>query len=377
MSNTRTVKLFSIFIFSVLLTTLILPLGTSRRFVVAAFLLPTALLVSGFVKKRNMLSVNKRQILLIMTASAAVFVTLYYLSGLRFGFYTNLYGLSATNFLKFFLPISLIIFSSELIRFVMMAQVGKLPKILCYFSCVFAEILIVSAIPDVKSFSRFMSVVTDALFPAILNNLLYCYLSKRYGLYPNLVYRAITVLHTYVFSVCSGIPTSLFAFLKLLVPIAIFFFIDTLYEKKRRRALGGTSRFLRYASRALILIILVGMLGVVMLVSNRFKYGSLVIATESMTGEINMGDVIIFEKYDNTTPPIGQVIVFERDNSMIVHRIVDIKIINGITQYYTKGDANQNNDPGFLTDDEIVGVVIYKLPAIGHPTLWMRSLFER
>jgi signal peptidase len=56
---------------------------------------------------------------------------------------------------------------------------------------------------------------------------------------------------------------------------------------------------------------------------------------------------------------------------------VKIEIINGVTRYYTKGDANEDNDAGFIVDSDIVGVVNYKVPYLGYPTLWMRSLFKR
>ena len=62
---------------------------------------------------------------------------------------------------------------------------------------------------------------------------------------------------------------------------------------------------------------------------------------------------------------------------MIVHRIVEIEIINGTAYYYTKGDANEDRDAGYITSANIVGTVNYKLPAFGYPTLWIRSLFKR
>ena len=62
---------------------------------------------------------------------------------------------------------------------------------------------------------------------------------------------------------------------------------------------------------------------------------------------------------------------------MIVHRVADIQIINGTTRYYTKGDANEDLDTGFITDANIVGLVNHKLPFVGFPTLWIRSLFKR
>jgi signal peptidase len=118
------------------------------------------------------------------------------------------------------------------------------------------------------------------------------------------------------------------------------------------------------------------LIGVAMLISNHFTYGALVIATESMTGELNKGDIAIFEKYEDQFLQEGQVIVFEKDDSAIVHRIVDIKIINEETRYYTQGDINDNQDPGWRTDADIVGLVNLKLPFLGMPTLWLRSLFR-
>jgi signal peptidase len=85
----------------------------------------------------------------------------------------------------------------------------------------------------------------------------------------------------------------------------------------------------------------------------------------------------LFERYEDQLIIEGQVIVFEKYNTMIVHRVVDIEIINGNTRYYTKGDANEDLDLGYITDGEIVGLVNLKLPYFGYPTLWVRSLFNR
>ena len=130
-------------------------------------------------------------------------------------------------------------------------------------------------------------------------------------------------------------------------------------------------------SKLLTSVVVIIMIGTVMLVSNQFRYGALVIATESMTGELDKGDVVIFESFEGQHIPEGQVIVFEKYNTTVVHRVVDIKIINGIARYYTKGDANEDNDMGYITNAEIVGLVNYKIPTVGYPTLWLRSLFQR
>ena len=118
------------------------------------------------------------------------------------------------------------------------------------------------------------------------------------------------------------------------------------------------------------------MISIVMLISCQFRFGALVIATESMTGELNKGDAVIYERPEENEVQVGQVIVFEKDGSLIVHRVADIERINGINRYYTKGDANEDIDAGYILDVNIKGIAELKVPYIGYPTLWARALFS-
>lgn len=377
MTDKRILHIFSFAIFAVLLIALFVPFGISGRIAAAILLLMPAVLMPLFVKKRSILNITKNQVLLLMAVIALLYVMGYYLSGIPFGFYKNPYRLTFSNFVAFLLPSAAVIVFAEVIRYVTLAQRDKLSTVLCWLSCVIADMLLCSNLPSVTSFNRFMDLLAGAFFPAVIANCLYHYLSKRYGMYPNLVFRLVTTLHAYILPVSSGISASLLNFFEILLPIAIYYFIDGLFEKKRRYALKNTSRFSRITSRVLTVLALILMLGTVMLISNHFHYGAYVIATESMTGELNKGDVAICERYEDQFIPEGQVIVFEKNNSVVVHRVVEIKIINRITQYYTQGDANEDLDTGFITDAEILGLVNYKVPYLGYPTLWLRSLFNR
>ena len=43
----------------------------------------------------------------------------------------------------------------------------------------------------------------------------------------------------------------------------------------------------------------------------------------------------------------------------------------------TKGDANDPQDSGYITQDQIVGVVSgFKLRGLGWPTIWLRDIFK-
>lgn len=372
----KKIYIISVAILVALIITLFLPILTGR-ILGAIILFPCAIVCLLLIKKRNALSINTNQIIMIMSVMGVVYLVLYYLSIFRFGYVKTGYGLKWDNLLKLIIPILTIIVSSEIIRFVLQSQKNKIVTVLAYFICLIADVLICANISGINTFSTFMDVVGLTLFPGITYNFLYNYLSKRYGILPNLIYRILTVLVFYFIPYGSGISDSLIAFINILIPLGIYFFIDSLYERKRRYALGETSVFVKRLSKVFTAICLVLMLAAIMLISNQFRYGAFVIATESMTGEINKGDIIIYEEYGDQVIFEGLVIVFEKDSSVIIHRVEKIEIINGIKKYYTKGDANEDCDAGFITEANIIGVVNYKLPFLGYPSLWIRNLFKR
>jgi signal peptidase len=96
-----------------------------------------------------------------------------------------------------------------------------------------------------------------------------------------------------------------------------------------------------------------------------------------MTGAINKGDAVFFERYNAQEKiEIGRVIIFNQDNIRIVHRVVDIKNVNGETRYITKGDANQDNDNGYITNEDIIGICKFRIAYIGYPSIWIRDIFS-
>jgi signal peptidase len=359
---------------AVLLIIFFIPFETAGRIIAAVAFASFAVVTCILIKKRSIPSMNKHQVLMIVSVITVVYLMLYYLTGLKFGFYKNPYALNTKFIFERAIPIAIIIVSSEIYRYVMRAQEDKAADVLCYISCVLIEMIACStASVAISSFNRFMELIAETMFPALAFNLLYHYLTKRYGFYPNIVFRAGTTLYIYLIPYTPGMAKSLHAFVDLFVPIVIYLFISALFEKKRRYALGKKSRL----AVPLTVLAVAAMLSVVMLISNQFRFGTLVIATESMTGELNKGDAAIYERYDDQIIKEGQVIVFEKSGSKIIHRVEEIEIINGTKRYYTKGDANDNRDTGYIQDGDIIGLVNLKIPYIGYPTLWMRSFFKR
>ena len=364
--------IFSVALVLVLLGALFLP-RNNGRVITALLLAVSAVAVFCLVKKRPILSINKNTVLLIMLAMGAVCLVLYYLTGVHFGFYKSSTPLTIGSFFKNILPIATIIITIEFIRYVLLAQNARFMGVLAYIAGVLSEVLVFSTLDHLTTFNRFMDAVGLYLLPACTANLLYNFLSKRYGFLPGMTYRLMMTLYSYVLPIYPQTPDVIFSFAKLLVPLGIYVFIQALYSKGKRYE-KPKSRIAGLISMGLSALF---MISIVLLISGEFRYRTIIIATESMTGELNKGDAIVYKKYDDHYIQESDILVFLQNDNRIVHRVVEIERINGANHYYTKGDANDDVDPGYITDADIEGIVLFKIPYFGYLSLWMRDLFQR
>lgn len=367
----RNVYILSILMFALLLSALFVHFKNSR-ILTACIMLAMCVITHFLIKKRSTHSINKKEILLLSTIIGVIYAVLIEFSGLFFGYYKNPYFVSFEQLLTAIIPIAVIIIAGEIIRSILLDQKNMVVSAFAFFICLISEILAFSSIAGITSFNHFMDLVGLTLFPAASANIYYHYVSKRFGALPNISFRLITTLYTYVMKQTSAMPDALLSCIKIIVPIVLLALIASLYEKKKKNAIH---RGQKVSLVAMILAATV-IISVAMLISCQFRFGAIVIATESMTGEINKGDMIIYERYESQTIKEGQVIVFLQGQNKIVHRVVKIERIGSQVRYITKGDANENNDAGYITDADIIGLTDIKVAYIGYPTLWLRSLLE-
>ena len=342
----------------------------SSRIAVACLLLPIALITRFLIKKRSAVSIHKREVLILTAGIGILFLVALHMSGLYFGYYKNPYFVSSKIFLNFVLPTAAVIVALELYRSTILAQKSKIADWICFFSCLLAETMLVANVVGITSFNLFMDVVGLSLFPAISTNVYCHYATKRFGMLPTMAFRAFTTLYVYFFTTTPAIPDSLMSCIKLVLPIVMMVLTMLLFEKKEKkvRSKGGQ------LGTVAIALTMALVLSIAALISCQFRYGAIVIATGSMTGEINKGDMIIYERYEDQPIKEGQVIVFQKDKAKIVHRVVEIERVGEETRYYTKGDANSARDEGYRVEADVVGLTDIKVSYIGYPTLLLREL---
>ena len=218
MADKKKLHIISASSLAVLLIIFIIPFDTAGRIIAAVAFTAVTVATCILVKKRSIFSMKKHQVLMIMAVITVVYLMLFYLTGLKFGFYKNPYALNVRFFFERAIPISMIIVSSEIFRSVIRAQNDKAADRLSYFVCVLLEMIAcATASVAISSFNRFMELVAQTMFPAFVANLLYHYLSKRYGYLPNMVFRLGTTMYLYFIPLIPGMAESLQAFIKLLL----------------------------------------------------------------------------------------------------------------------------------------------------------------
>lgn len=368
-SDTKRLYIVTAMYFAVLLLVCFVSDRTAQLLSLAAISLVFATGVCVFIKKRHIHSLHKRQAALLLAAFAVCSVAVYFITGAKFGYYRV--GVSLTAIWRYAIPTVVSVVATEVIRSVLLAQNKRLVGVVAFFTCVVVDVLILEQHQAFSSFEHFMDTLALIVLPCVSSNFLYHHVSKSFGVLAVVPYKLILFVYPYIFAFRPLLPDSLLAFAKIMIPIGLYCIISRVYKTgkrvtakaKRRLDLGITA-----TAGALALAF-------ILLISGQLTCKMIVIATESMTGTINKGDAIIYEAYGEQTLKTDDIIVFDKGGSLIVHRIVDVTNINGEVRYYTKGDANDSADSGYLTDGQIVGVVKLKIIYMGYPSIWVRSLF--
>lgn len=346
--------------------------STYLRIITALALVLIFLVVRKLLHKRNIPSLHYKQVTIMLGLLSVVFLLVFYVLGLYFGFAKSLVTFNLWTLVLMIIPTAVIIIFSEIIRSIFLTEKNIISKILTTVGMILIDLTLYTSMNQFTTFNGFIDVISFSLLASIANNLLWNYTSVRFGYKPAIVFRLIITLYEFIIPIVPNVFIYLRCFLRMVYPYILYLILEVLYTKKD----FVTSIKNKKRDNIISGILLIIMVLIVMLISCEFRFGLLVIGTGSMAGTIDVGDAVIYERYDNQEIKEQQIIIFERDNIMVVHRIVDIKEVNGVKRYYTKGDANKQKDFGYRTQDEILGVVKFKVKYIGYPTIMLRDIFK-
>lgn len=365
-----------IYLFSLsLLIILFLALFVSNSFskkTLAIILVFFAFVSKILFKKKNKISLYDKEVTWLMAGFTFIYIVILYLLGLYFGYYKSSSLFNLYTIKNFIIPLSLIVVSSEYIRSKLINQKGKFIKSLVFIIMVLIDLIIYSSVYDITKLDDVLTLIGFIFFASISCNLLYNYITSRFSNKGVLIYRLITILYIYIIPYVPNIYIFLNSFIRMLYPYLIYLVLEYTYAKTNKKTAFKDKKKTVIGTTICMIILVI----IICLISCQFKYGLLVIGTGSMTGTIDRGDIILYEKYDNGNLPLETVLVFEQNGNRIIHRLKSVESVDGTTRYYTKGDANPEMDDGYITKDQIEGTVKLKIKYLGYLTLWVRDLFS-
>lgn len=108
-----------------------------------------------------------------------------------------------------------------------------------------------------------------------------------------------------------------------------------------------------------------------------FGYTPLVVLSGSMSGSqeghIEAGDLILVKETEPSAIRIGDVISFTDGNSVVTHRVVSIEDTDEGREYVTRGDANNTEDAGTISETEVIGRYVLRIPGAGNLALFLKT----
>ena len=241
---------------------------------------------------RMALPSSRRNVTYILGIFAILYLLILYALGLYFGFYTATIKFSFKAIINFILPILMLIVITEFVREKILSGNFKYKKVLAFTLLFLTDIIVNVGKYDLTESKDFLTLIGYVICVSIANNLLFNYISLRYGKMPNIIYRFITSLYIYIIPILPDIHVLIHTLIKLMFPYIIYRVLEYTY-------VGNHIVKEKKSTKIISIILALVMIAITMLVSCKFKYGILVIGSESMSGAISKGDAIIFEQYKN------------------------------------------------------------------------------
>lgn len=99
-----------------------------------------------------------------------------------------------------------------------------------------------------------------------------------------------------------------------------------------------------------------------------FGLKTMVVTSGSMQPFLDPGDVALVRRATAEDVALGDAISFYRPDGhgLVTHRVIDVKVIDGVLYFQTQGDNNLAPDVNLTPSNALFGIVDGRLPKIGY-----------
>lgn len=343
---------------------------TACFFIVITFV---AYLFYGFAKDKK--TYARKSILQIIATQIIIYFLVIYGLGLVVGFLSNSYSLKASSIIdNVFAPIAIIV-SMELLRYIFIVP-NKNQKVSIAFLTIF--FVMVEAIMSIKAYplneiSGLFRFLTLVFIPLTVKHYVLSYLTYYVGYKPSLLYRLVLDCYMFFVPIFPDLGDYLLSMFSIGLPFLVYLyssrFISDFNDGVQRDFVYTTFKPFDFVVIALFFCLAA-------LISGYFPCFLLGVGSASMEPSIKVGDAVFGVKVKENELKLNDILIFKGEDKIVVHRLVRIEKKNGKYYYHTKGDNNNTEDVLDVTYDSIKGKVVFRIPYIAYPSVYISELLN-
>ena len=317
----------------------------------------------------------------IISLISIAYIVLYFYLGFIVGFSKSPYSHTLMGYMKNIFEIFIPIIAIEYTRSILVNRNKKNKKVIVLLILLFflleVRLNIISA--NFGNKENLFKYICSTIIPLFAGNLLFTYLTLHGGYKLPIIYRISEKIIPILFPLVTSTDWFMNGAIGVIVPAIIYILFKYKFVRmkdddgKRVKSDSGTSK-VAYAVAIVVAVFLVSfMIGL-------FKYEPIAILSNSMDPAFNRGDVVIFEKLDESqlrSLQKGSIIVYKIGNQNVAHRIEEVvKNNNGTVSFRTKGDNNNAPDVRLVEVNQILGVYVFHAKYLGFPSIWLYDYFN-
>ena len=246
------------------------------------------------------------------------------------------------------------------------------------YSFVTISVFRLLALNDPLGLTKFLGI---SILPIIAANLLASYLALVGGPVASLAYRGPLMAFWWFSPILPQLSWGIEALLGVMVPAMGFLLVNQFTSPFTLRRAGIPTEpkgFGRDKKSPLRSWMAVSVFAVLMVWASTGLLGiqPTTVLSGSMMPAMDTGDLAIVQEVSADSIGVGDIIQYQRDGTMVIHRVTEVAQGGSEKIFVTKGDANSKPDIEPVFQGQVRGKVILTIPKLGWAVIAVQSFFS-
>ena len=314
----------------------------------------------------------KKSIVSYVLVTITLYAVVFFASGIFLTYGNNPYANTINGIALNLYSVGLVVVCIEYIRFKLINNSLNKTSIFIIIVLTFAlkDIPLNSLINNLNFYSLFKFLFINVI-PSIIKSILFTYIAKYTDYKPAIIYQLLLYLVLWVPPVLPNAPWVFTSIIDILFPLVLLLYC--IYEISSKDKLHLYKSAHPIEPRGLIPLT-AGIVLAIWFALGIFPIKPIGIATGSMKPTINVGDLVVIKKCNANDVNENDIIEYQREDFSVIHRVVEKYQKDGEIFFITKGDNNNHADSDPVSEQKLKGKVIFKIPYLALPTIWLDSL---